>query len=67
MTAFWTAKQLREALERCNADCADAIARHEPAERIEQKRRGIETLNNLLLNAERRERGGQQADAGTEA
>lgn len=52
---FWTAAQLREAIERCNADCEAMIARRAAPALIEGRRRGVEHLHLLLANAERQE------------
>ena len=56
-TLFWSAAQLREAIERCNRECEALNASHAPAEAIMGRRRGIEHLHKLLENAERAERG----------
>lgn len=56
-TLFWSAAQLREAIERCNRECEALIASHAPTEAIMGRRRGIEHLHKLLENAERAERG----------
>ena len=53
---MFSSVKLREAIERCNKACADAIARHEAPERIECMRQGIETLHRWLERAERDER-----------
>ena len=58
---FWTSGQLRAAIERCNLECATMIARHEPPEKIESRRKGIEMLHRLLQNAERAEREASRA------
>lgn len=53
---FWTAQQLRDAIERCNAETEAMIARHARPGAIEGRRKGIEHLHRLLENAEREER-----------
>ena len=55
---WWTAAQLREAIERCNRECSEMVARHARPGAIESRRRGIEHLMLLLRNAERAEQGG---------
>lgn len=64
MSGF-TSKELRAAIDRCNLECATMIARHEPPEKIEKRRKGVETLMRWLQRAEARERAEQnrQPDA----
>ena len=53
---FWTAQQLRDAIERCNRECSEMLARHARPGAIEGRRKGVEHLMLLLQNAEREER-----------
>ena len=52
---WWTSQQLRDAIERCNAECEQMLAQHAPAEAIESRRKSISHLMRLLCNVERME------------
>lgn len=52
----FTSKELRAEIDRCNRECTTMVARHEAPEKIESRRRGIETLMRWLARAEERER-----------
>ena len=54
----FTSEELRAAIDRCNAECEAMIARHEPPERIEARRKGIDKLHEWLAHAEAAEREG---------
>lgn len=54
-TRFWTAAQLRDAIDRCEAEIENMIACHAAPETIEGRRRGVVRLHSLLRNAERAE------------
>lgn len=54
--SMFSAQKIREAIERCNAQCVSAIANHEPQERIDGMRAGIDKLHQWLAKAEREER-----------
>lgn len=55
MTSWWSAAQLRAAIDRCERDTEAMIARHEPPEQIEGRRKGIEVLYRILGNLEKSE------------
>jgi len=57
----FTSKELRAAIDRCNAECEAMIARHEPPERIEARRKGIDTLHRWLAHAEAEEKSSGRA------
>ena len=61
MSGF-TSKELRAAIDRCNAECSRMVARHEVPEKIQSRRRGIETLMRWLARAEERERSEKAAE-----
>lgn len=52
---WWSAEQLRNAINRCEQDCVDLVNANAKPETIECRRHGIEVLYRLLRNAERRE------------
>ena len=56
MTCGWTAAQLKGAIERCNAECLAALARHEAPAKIDGMRKGVGMLHKWLARAEREER-----------
>ena len=53
---WWTARQLRDAIERCNAECSQLIAQRAPAKALEGRRKCIEQLMRELQEAEQYER-----------
>lgn len=49
---WWTAAQLRAAIDRCEAEIETMIANHATPAAIEGRRRGVTRLHSLLRNAE---------------
>ena len=53
---WWSAKELLDAIERCELECVTMIANHAPPEAIQSRRQGMERLYDWLYEAERQER-----------
>lgn len=48
----WTVEQIREAIDRCERDAAEMVARHAKPEEIAHRRHGLDAMRSWLEKAE---------------